>query len=917
MERPWHAMTVDEVAAKLGSDRERGIDQQEARRRLARYGPNKLAEAESTGLLTLLLKQFQDFMVLVLIGAAVVSALLGELIDAAAVMAIVALNAVLGCVQEYRAEKSLAALKEMAAPSSTVRRGGSVARLAAADLVPGDVILLKEGDRVPADARLIASTGLTIDEAALTGESVPVAKDAGWMGAPGAELAERRNMLFMGTSVSQGRAEALVVATGMATQIGDIAAMIQQSQVELTPLQRRLEQLGRWLVVACLAVVGLVFATGVARGLSVYDMFLTGVSLAVAAIPEGLPAVVTVALALGVQRMIRQNAIVRRLPAVETLGCATVICSDKTGTLTKNEMTAVRLVLPQREIDVQGSGYEPVGGFFQGGVRVDPKEADIRSALMVSAHCNDAILQQVEEKGGRRRREGGSWRILGDPTEGALLVLAKKGGVDPAEVGRRHPRIAEIPFDSDRKRMSVVVRQGDDLVAYVKGAPDVILQQCRWIRKNGSIEELTPALRQDLIRKAERMAADALRVLALAYRRVDRSELSSHSTMAPTSIESGLVFAGMAGMIDPPRPEVAVAIAKARRAGIDTLMITGDHPKTAAAIAERLRLDSPGVITGRELDTMDNRAIRAAVDRYRIFARVSPRHKLRIVKALKEKGHVVAMTGDGVNDAPAIKEADIGVAMGQTGTDVTREAAAMVLADDNYATLVAAVQEGRGIYDNIRKFIRYLLACNIGEVLAMLLAAIAGLPMPLLPIQILWVNLVTDGLPAIALGVDPPESDVMERPPRNPKEGVFARGLHIKIAVRGALIGLATVAAFLVGGWIAPADVDSLDYARTLAFTTLVSAQLVYVFQCRSEKRRIFEVGLFENRWLVLAVLASLSMHCLVIYWPVMAQVFRAVPLSAFDWSLVIVLSGWSQLLETFLVKVRQMWWRRISVMRV
>lgn len=917
MKRPWHAMSVDEVVTQLGVDPKRGVDPKEAKRRLDQHGLNRLAEAETTGLFALFIKQFQDFMVLVLVGAAVVSGLLGELIDAAAIVAIVLLNAVLGCIQEYRAEKSLAALKEMAAPTSMVRRQGKTVRLAAAQLVPGDVILLKEGDRVPADARLLTATGLTVDEAALTGESVPVVKEAEWRGESDVQLAERRNMLFMGTSVSKGRGEAIVVATGMKTEIGDIAAMIQESQTELTPLQRRLEQLGRWLVAACLAVVALVFAAGVARGFSVYDMFLTGVSLAVAAIPEGLPAVVTVALALGVQRMIKQNAIVRRLPAVETLGCATIICTDKTGTLTKNEMTAVKLVLAEREIDVQGSGYEPVGEFLHDGRPVDLKEADVRAALLVSVHCNDAVLEPPAGRAARRAREGKGWRILGDPTEGALLVLARKGGIDPAQESRQSPRVAEIPFDSDRKRMSVVVRQSDGLVAYVKGAPDMILWRCRWVRRKDSVQELTDEMRQKLLKKAEAMAGGALRVLALAYRRVAPGELAGTRGTAPEAVETDLIFAGMVGMIDPPRPEVAAAIGKARRAGIETVMITGDHPSTAAAIGARLGLPSQTVVTGQELDAMDDQALADAVDRTRIFARVSPRHKLRIVRALKEKGHVVAMTGDGVNDAPAIKEADIGVAMGLTGTDVTREAAAMVLADDNYATLVAAVREGRGIYDNIRKFIRYLLACNTGEVLAMLIAAIAGMPMPLLPIQILWVNLVTDGLPAIALGVDPPESGVMDRPPRSPKEGVFARGLHVKIIARGALIGLATVGAFLIGFHAAPEGVVVLDYARTLAFTTLVGAQLVYVFQCRSEKRRLFQMNPLENPWLLLAVLVSFTMHVLVVYWPVLTPVFRSVPLSAGDWALVAVFSGGSQLAETLLVKLREGWARRISILRV
>ncbi len=916
MEQPWHAMTTGEVASKLGSDLSRGLDHNEARRRLEQYGPNQLADAKPASLFSLFAKQFRDVMVLILVGAAAVSAVLGEWIDAAAVLAIVGLNAVLGCLQEYRAERSLKALKAMAAPQCTARRGGEVVRLAASSLVPGDVILLKEGDRVPADARLIDAMALMVDESPLTGESVPVEKDPKWQGPAGAPLAERKNMLFMGTSIRRGRGEAVVVATGMRTQIGDIAAMIQESQQELTPLQRRLEQLGRWLVLACLFVVGLVFSAGVARGFGVYEMFLTGVSLAVAAIPEGLPAVVTIALALGVQRMIRQNAIVRRLPAVETLGCATIICSDKTGTLTQNEMTVVKLLLPEREIDVTGSGYHPAGEFRQSGRPLDPSEPDIEAALRVAAHCNDAVLQ-AGKAASHRLKSNANWKILGDPTEGALLVLAKKGGIDPNKARRRHPRVAEIPFDSDRKRMSVVVRQGNEWIAYVKGAPDVILPRCRWVERQGSLQELTAADRRRFAARAEAMASGALRVLALAYRKVDPALLSPSGGPPSGKIETELVFAGLAAMIDPPRSEAMLAIAKARRAGVETVMVTGDHPKTAAAIAARLGLGSGPVVTGQQLDEMDEQALFEVVRRVRIFARVSPRHKLRIVRALKSQGHVVAMTGDGVNDAPAVKEADIGVAMGQSGTDVTREAAAVVLADDNYATLVAAIQEGRGIYDNIRKFIRYLLACNIGEVLAMLLAAVAGLPMPLVPIQILWVNLVTDGLPAMALGVDPPEADVMERPPRSPQEGVFSRGLHMKIAARGLLVGLATIAAFLTGLWMAGPRQDALEYARTLAFCTLVGSQLIYVFQCRSERRDLLELGLWENPWLVLAVLASAVMQGLVVYWPPLAALFRTTPLSAMDWVWVLLFSGWSQVLETLLIRVRRLVLRRISLVRV
>jgi len=769
MERPWHARSLDEILAELRVDPGRGLDPGEARRRLAEHGPNKLPGAREPGLLSVFFSQFKDIVVLVLIGAACISAALGEAADAAAVLSIVILNAALGCAIEYRAGRSLAALKAMAAPIATVRRGGQVVRVRAEELVPGDVVLLKEGDRVPADARLFKAAALGVDESPLTGESIPAGKDPAWQGSPEAPLAERRNMLYMGTAVVRGRAEGVVVATGIATQLGDVASMIGESGEEPTPLQRRLAQLGRVLVGACLAVVGVVVAAGIAGGAGAYQMFLTGTSLAVAAIPEGLPAVVTVALALGVQRMIRQRAIVRRLPAVETLGCATVICSDKTGTLTRSEMTVVKLVLPGVELDVTGSGYEPTGEFRSGGAAVDLGEPGLRRALLAGVFCNDARLERSSAAGSRE------WRVLGDPTEGALLVAARKAGIDPQALVRRHPRVAEVPFDSDRKRMSVVVREGGGFAVYVKGAPDVVLPRCRRALRDGKYEPLTPGERERLRLAAERMAAGALRVLALAYRPLGEGELSGEGPPRPDRLEADLIFLGLAGMMDPPRPEAARAVAEARRAGIITLMLTGDHPRTAEAIASQLGFDRTRAVSGDEIDAMDDRRLAQALRDHRVFARVSPRHKLRIVRALKAQGHVVAMTGDGVNDAPAVKEADIGVAMGRSGTDVTREAAAMVLADDNYATLVAAVREGRGIYDNIRKFIRYLLACNTGEVLSMLFAALAGMPMPLLPLQILWVNLVTDGLPAIALGVDPPEADVMRRPPRDPGR-VFAAG---------------------------------------------------------------------------------------------------------------------------------------------
>ena len=912
MQREWHSLSAKETARRLGVDPAHGLSEQEWRRRLERYGPNRLAEAKRPGPFALFVKQFADVMVLVLIAAALVSFALGERVDALAIVAIVAINALLGFVQEAKAERSLAALKEMTAPVSTVRRMGQRVETPAAHLVPGDVLLLKEGDRVPADARLLSSTSLAVDESPLTGESVPVKKDADWLGAPAAELAERKNMLYMGTSIVKGRAEALVVATGMQTQIGDIASLIAGAQDEETPLQRRLAHLGRALVLLCLGTVALVFAAGVAAGLPVYQMFLTAVSLAVAAIPEGLPAVVTVALALGVQRMIRRSAIVRRLPAVETLGCASVICSDKTGTLTRNQMTVIRLYLPSGEVEVSGDGYEPVGSFTREGGPVDPTERELKDALRVAALCNDAAL--VRTGRGARGRKG--YRILGDPTEGALLVLAHKGGEALLGPWQRARRLGEIPFDSDRKRMSVAAAVEGRRYILVKGAPDTILERSTRVNGPGGIRPLTAAERAVWQERADAYAAQALRVLALAYKPLLPGEEAGSAS--EERWERDLVFAGLVAMMDPPRPGVAQAVARARRAGIRTVMVTGDHPKTAAAVARQIGIPADRCVTGKELDRWSDAELAQQVERVSIFARVSPRHKLRIVRALKSRGHVVAMTGDGVNDAPAVKEADIGIAMGAGGTDVTREAAAMVLADDNFATIVAAVEEGRGIYDNVRKFIRYLLACNTGEVFVMLFATLLGWPLPLTPVQILWMNLVTDGLPAMALGVDPPEPDVMQQPPRRPGESVFSRGLHLKVIVRGLLIALASLAAFGLGAFMgAPEGADPLAYARTLAFTTLVAAQLLYVFQCRSERRSLMEIDLAGNRWLVTAVAASLAMQLVVLYWPPAAAVFQTIPLQWYDWLLVVGLSVLSQAAESTAVGVRRRVYRGIAASRV
>lgn len=915
MSKPWHQMGADEVSAALATDPSAGLGEAECRRRLEEFGPNLLEGAPRVPWWRILLAQFQDFMVVVLLIATAISYGMGETADAVTIVVIVVLNAVLGFVQEYRAERSLEALKELAAPTARVIRGGQETTVSARDLVPGDLLLVEAGDRIPADARLVDAPGLEVEESALTGESLPVRKSAAWVGERDAPLGDRRNMLYMGTTVTRGRGRALVVATGMDTEMGRIAGLIQEVGDEETPLQKRLAQLGKWLVAGCLTVCAIVVLAGLLRedaltGPVVSQLFMAGVSLAVAAIPEGLPAIVTVALALGVQRMIKRNAIVRRLQAVETLGCATVICSDKTGTLTKNEMMVRAAWAGGHRYTVTGDGYRPTGEFLRGDRPVSPQEVpDLAQTLKSAALCSNAKL--VQSPPARRER---IYTIQGDPTEGALVVAAQKGGYRPAVLHDRYPRLLEVPFESERRRMSVLTEGDGGCVLHVKGAPDVILELSTHMLKDGRVVPLTDADRQAILDENLRMADQALRVLAVAYRPRPFGDGEGPGPLAELTtdevaerLERDLVFLGLLGMIDPPRPEVKRAVAAAGRAGIRTVMITGDHPATALAVARELGIAGQDgrAVTGRELDQLSDSQLIDVVQQCNVFARVSPQHKLQIVRALKALGEVVAMTGDGVNDAPAVKEADIGIAMGRTGTDVTKEASAMILADDNYATIVAAVEEGRGIYDNIRKFIRYLLSCNTGEVLTMFLAAIMRLPLPLLPIQILFVNLVTDGLPAIALGVDPLDPDVMRRPPRRPDEGVFARRLGIKILGRGTLIGLGTLAAFLIAFFTLPGtpgvapfeDPAVLNPARTMALATLVCAQLIHVFDCRSERRAIWETPLFSNPWLVAAVASSVTALLLAIYWPPLAAIFGTAPLQLWQWLVVLLLAGAGELL--------------------
>ncbi|MGI9859888.1 cation-translocating P-type ATPase [Moorella naiadis] len=929
--RPWYQFSPDEALEALKSDAGQGLATAEARRRLAEKGSNQLQARPGIPPYRLFLAQFQDLMVLVLLAATVISAFLGEVADAITIIAIVVINAILGFIQEYRAERSLETLKEMATPEARVRRDGEVLRVPAREIVPGDILLLESGDRVAADALVLRGSGLQADEAALTGESTPVPKEPGHL-AGQVSLGDRRNMVHQGTVITGGRGVVLVVATGMATEFGKIAGMLQEVEAEETPLQKRLASLGRWLVLACLAICAAVVVTGTLRGEDLYGMFLAGVSLAVAAIPEGLPAIVTVCLALGVQKMVQRNAIIRKLPAVETLGCATVICSDKTGTLTQNQMTVRQVWAGGRSFSVSGTGYKPQGEYQEKGQRVNIK-GDLQMLLTIAAQCNNAQLQKAGLgiggwlRGGNGRFAGGagrhgsfwsklfgsrdedSWSISGDPTEGALLVAAAKGGLWRERLEREEPRLAEIPFDSERKRMSVICRSGQGLRSYVKGAPDVILDLCDAILLDGRVVPLDTARRREILAQNEVMAGKALRVLALAYR-----DLPAGTEIQAARVEKGLVLVGLMGMLDPPRPEAAAAIQLCRQAGIKVVMITGDHQITARAVARELGLPASAgeVLNGQQLDAMDEAELARVAPGVNVYARVSPHHKLRLVRALKANGQIVAMTGDGVNDAPAVKEADIGIAMGKSGTDVTREAAAMILADDNFATIVAAIEEGRGIYDNIRKFIRYLLSCNIGEVMTMFVAAVSGLPLPLLPIQILWMNLVTDGLPAMALGVDNKEPGLMQRPPHPPGESVFARGLGRSMAILGFQIGLATLVVFILGLYLGDGD---LPTARTLAFTTLVVAQLFAVFECRSEHLSPFAVGYFSNPYLVTAVTISLAMQLLVLYLPPLQAVFKTVPLNLFHWGIILLAAGWRTLLGGLnyylVVPVRRLGWEK------
>jgi len=878
MDHNWYNKTVDEVSDELAVGLEEGLTIKQAEELIQKYGYNELKEKDKETLLKKIIDQLKDFLVIILIAASIVSAVMGEVTDSIVIIAIVVVNAILGVVQEGKAEKALEALKKMAAPNARVLRNGKVEIIPARMLVPGDIILMETGDILPADIRIIESVNLKVEESSLTGESVPVEKDARKVFEKEVGLGDRVNMGYMSTIVSYGRGKGIVVGTAHKTEIGKIAEKIQSIEDEETPLQQKLDQLGKWLGIACLGICGVVFVVGMMRGGTLLEMFMISVSLAVAAIPEGLPAVVTIVLALGMKRMVERNAIVRKLLAVETLGCVDVICSDKTGTLTQNEMTVVKVYSGHKYMDVTGQGYDPTGEFRStDGQKLDPAVSDdFKLLLSIGVLCNDASLD---------KKEDGQWGIMGDPTEGSLIVTGAKTGYLKKEFNSKYQRIAEIPFDSERKMMTTFHKDFvEGIVSFTKGAPDIILDKCTKVLVDGKALPLTDDMKSEIKKANSSFANSALRVLAFAYRSYDNLP----PKISSDNIENDMIFVGLMGMIDPARAEAKDAIAVCRKAGIKPVMITGDYKDTAVAIAKDLNLmqDGDGVLTGHELDDMSETDLINKVETTSVYARVSPDHKVRIVDALRKNGHIASMTGDGVNDAMALKRADIGVAMGITGTDVAKGTADIVLTDDNFASIVSAVEEGRIIYSNIRKFVFFLMSCNVGEILIVFITMLLGFPTPLVPIQLLWLNLVTDSFPALALGTEKGDPDIMSMKPRNAKEPILDKSMIIGIIVQSTALVVATLGAYFMALHRYPdylTNPEHLMFARTYAFTTLISAELIRSYSSRSEHFTIFKIGVFTNKILVWASILSFGLLGIVIYIPVLRPIFETVKLTLWD----------------------------------
>ena len=863
-DKPCHTLTVAESFARLKSET-RGLSSEEAARRLEEFGPNELQAAGRVSAWAILLEQLKNVLIVILLLATALSAFLGHGVEAIAITVIVLFAVVLGFVQEYRAERAIEALREMAAPTATVLRDGRERRLPARELVPGDLILLATGDKVPADVRLVEAVNLQAVEAALTGESAPVEKHTGALEDERLPTGDRKNMAYAGTAVTYGRGRALVVATGMATEFGKIARMLEEVETSRTPLQDNLDRVGKGLARAAFVVVVVIVALGLFRGQPFVEMLIFGVALAVAVVPEALPAVVTISLALGVKRMVRRNALVRRLPAVETLGSTSVICSDKTGTLTRDEMTARRVYVGGRMLEVSGTGYEPSGAFSFEGSEVEPDET-LLTLLGAAALASDARVE--------RNEAGDKWEVKGDPTEGALVVAAAKAGLVKADIDAQFPRVSEIPFTAETKRMTTLHETPEGLTAYSKGAPEVVVGSCARRLTEGGEETLDERARAEVLEAARRMAGEALRVLAIAYK----------PNASLQDAERDMTLLGLVGMIDPPRAEAKDAVRECEEAGIKVVMITGDHPLTAKAVAEELGLSKEGhVVTGAELEEMSDEELERVSESVEVCARVSPAHKLRVVTALQKRGQVVAMTGDGVNDAPALKKADIGIAMGITGTDVSKEAAAMTLTDDNFASIVAAVEEGRGIFSNIKKYLMYLLSSNIGEIGLMAGAALAGLPIPLSAVQILYVNLATDGLPALALAVDPPEDDLMKRPPRDPRSGIFTRPVVVLMLAGGVWSTVVNLGLFV---WALNSG-RGLQEAMTMTFVSLVLIQFFKAYNFRSDRHSVLRRP-FANKWLNIAILWELVMLGLILYVPFLERVFGTYALTTTDWLVIV-----------------------------
>lgn len=860
----WHTLDSEATFEKLKSTRD-GLAAAEAAQRLDQYGANELQTSGRISPWAILLEQFKNVLIIILLFATALSAFLGHGVEAIAITVIVLFAVVLGFVQEYRAERAIEALKELAAPAATVIRDRRERRVPARDLVPGDVILLATGDKVPADVRLIEAVNLQTVEAALTGESAPVEKHIKPLKDDRLPTGDRTNMAYAGTTVTYGRGRAVVIATAMATEFGKIARMLETVETGKTPLQQNLDRVGKALARIAFAVVIVIVALGLFRGQPFIEMLIFGVALAVAVVPEALPAVVTISLALGVKRMVKRHALVRRLSAVETLGSTSIICSDKTGTLTRDEMTARKSYVGGQIVEVSGTGYEPRGSFSINGTIIDPPEP-LKLLLRAAALASDARLEQSEH--------GEKWEVKGDPTEGALVVAAAKAGLDKTELDRDFPRADEIPFSSETKRMTTLHSSPEGVVAYSKGAPEFILDSCtRQLGTEGETE-LSKASRAEIIHTAQEMASEALRVLAIAYKRKATIE----------SAEREMTFLGLIGMIDPPRSEALAAVKECKDAGIKVVMITGDHPLTARAVASELGiLNSGRVMIGAELELIDEEEFRSQVELIEVYARVSPAHKLRVLTALQEKGHIAAMTGDGINDAPALKKADIGIAMGITGTDVTKEAAAMTLTDDNFASIVAAVEEGRGIFSNIKKYLMYLLSSNIGEIGLMAGATLAGLPLPLSAVQILYVNLATDGLPALALAVDPPESDLMRRPPRDPRTGIFTRPVVMLMLVGGIWSTVINLGLFV---WALNSG-RSVQEAMTMTFVSLVLIQFFKAYNFRSDRHSVLQRP-FANKWLNVAIIWELFMLALILYVPILERTFGTYGLPVRDWVIIV-----------------------------